>query len=148
MKTLRIFLAGLATACAISTASAAPEYLNSGKVLQGQFPFSEAVKVGNTLYLSGQIGLVPATQQLAEGGIEAETKQTMNNIITVLKANGYSMQDVVKCTVFLADMDEWPAFNKVYESYLSEGQHPARSAFGANGLALGANVEVECMAAK
>lgn len=68
MKILRIFFAAIA-ACAISTASAAPEYLNSGKVLQGQFPFSEAVKVGGTLYLSGQIGLVPATQKLAAGGI-------------------------------------------------------------------------------
>lgn len=147
MKILRIFFAAI-TACAISTASAAPEYLNSGKVLQGQFPFSEAVKVGGTLYLSGQIGLVPATQKLAAGGIEAETKQTMENIITVLKANDYSMNDVVKCTVFLADMEEWPAFNEVYKSYLNKGKHPARSALGANSLALGARVEVECMAAK
>lgn len=142
------FMVGIFMATAVSSVVAAPQFLNSGKVLEGQFPFSEAVKVGDTLYLSGQIGLEPATQALIEGGVEAESHQTMQNIQTVLEANGYGMKDVVKCVAFLADMAEWPSFNEVYESYFAEGSYPARSALGANGLALGARVEVECIAAK
>lgn len=122
------------------------EFLNSGKVLPTNLPFSEAVRVGNTLYLSGQIGVVPGTMQLADGGIEAEAKQTMENIKTSLEAHGYSMSNLIKCTVMLADISEWGAFNEVYKSYFPE-RYPARSAFGTNGLALGARVEVECMAA-
>jgi len=125
-----------------------PQFLNSGKVLKGDFPFSEAVKVGNTLYLSGQVGIVPETQQIASGGIESESHQVMKNIETVLEANGYTMDNLIKCTVFLTDLAEWPAFNAVYKGYLTEGKLPARSALGVNGLALGARVEVECIASK
>jgi len=146
-KTNTLLISALA-AFSISVHAAEPEFLNSGKVLHGQFPFSEAVKVGDTLYLSGQVGLVPTTQKLAAGGIKAESHQTMQNIKTVLEANGYGMENLVKCTAFLADMEEWPVFNEVYKSYLTKGKYPARSAFGANGLALDARVEVECIAAK
>lgn len=125
-----------------------PQFLNSGKVLKGNFPFSEAVKVGNVLYLSGQVGIVPETQQIAPGGIEAESHQVMRNIKTVLEAHGYAMDALIKCTVFLADMAEWPAFNKVYTGYFTAGKLPARSAVGVNGLALGARVEVECIASR
>ncbi len=122
------------------------EYLNSGKVLPTNLPFSEAVRVGNTVYLSGQIGLVPGTRNVVEGGIRAEARQTMENIKTSLEAHGYAMTDVVKCIVMLVDMSEWGVFNEVYASFFS-GRYPARSALGANGLALGARVEVECIAA-
>ena len=125
-----------------------PQFLNSGKVLKGNFPFSEAVRVGNVLYLSGQVGIVPETQQMASGGIESESRQVMENIRTVLEAHGYAMDNLVKCTVFLADMAEWPAFNEIYKSCLTEGRLPARSALGVNGLALGARVEVECIASQ
>ncbi|HET6906131.1 MAG TPA: RidA family protein [Rhodanobacteraceae bacterium] len=125
-----------------------PQFLDSGKVLKGNFPFSEAVKVGNVLYLSGQVGIVPDTQQIAPGGIEPESRQVMQNIRTVLEAHGYAMDDLIKCTVFLADMAEWPAFNEIYKTYLKAGKLPARSALGVNGLALGARVEVECIASK
>lgn len=148
MRNIKTLIIGTLTALSFTATAAEPEFLNSGKVLHGQFPFSEAVKVGGTLYLSGQVGLVPATQKLTKGGIKAESHQTMQNIKTVLEANGYSMDNLVKCTAFLADMDEWPVFNEAYKSYLTEGKYPARSAFGTNGLALGARVEVECMAAK
>ncbi|SRR5579875_2451008 len=124
------------------------QFLNSGKVLKGNLPFSEAVKVGNMLYLSGQIGIVPETQRIAPGGIESESHQVMKNIKAVLEAHGYAMVDLVKCTVFLADMTEWSAFNEIYKGYLTEGRLPARSALGVNGLALGARVEVECIACK
>jgi reactive intermediate/imine deaminase len=122
------------------------EFLNSGKVLPTNLPFSEAVRVGSTLYLSGQIGIVPGTMKLAPGGIEQEAKQTMENIKTSLEAHGYSVSNIVKCTVMLADISEWGTFNEVYKSFFSN-RYPARSALGANGLALGARVEIECIAA-
>ncbi len=107
-------------------------------------PFSAAVKAGNTLYLSGNLGNIPGTLDLAAGGIEGETRQTMENIAAVLAQFGSSMDEVVKCTVFLADVGEWTAMNAVYRTYFDEP--PARSALGANGLALGARVEIECIA--
>lgn len=125
-----------------------PQFLNSGRVLKGSFPFSEAVKVGNMLYLSGQVGIVPETQQIVPGGIESESHQVMKNIGAVLEAHGYAMDNLIKCTVFLADMAEWPVFNEIYRRYLAEGKFPARSALGVNGMALGARVEVECIASK
>jgi 2-iminobutanoate/2-iminopropanoate deaminase len=123
------------------------EFLNSGKVVPATLPFSEAVRVGDVLYLSGQIGLVPGTMKLVEGGIQAQARQTMDNIKTSLEAHGYALRDLVKCTVMLADISEWGAFNEVYKTFFA-GRFPARSALGANGLALGARVEIECMAAK
>jgi reactive intermediate/imine deaminase len=123
------------------------EFLNSGKVVPATLPFSEAVRVGDTLYLSGQIGIEPATMKVVPGGIEAESRQALANIRTSLEAHGYSLRDVVKCTVMLADIGEWAAFNEVYKTFFSP-PYPARSALGANGLALGARVEVECIAAR
>ena len=122
------------------------EHLNSGKVLPSNLPFSEAVRLDGTLYLSGQLGIVPGTMDLAPGGMAAEARQTLDNIRAVLQAHGHDMSDVVKCTVMLADMGEWAAFNEIYLEYFSP-PYPARSAFGANGLALGARLEVECIAA-
>jgi len=110
-------------------------------------PFSDAVTVGNMVYLSGQLGNIPGSLTLVEGGIRAETKQTMENIQTVLKANNLSMSDIVKCTVFIEDIEEWGTFNEEYVKFFP-AKKPARSALGANGLALGARVEVECMACK
>lgn len=129
-------------------AAAEPEYLNSGQILPTTLPFSEAVKVGGTVYLSGQIGNIPGTLELAEGGIAGQAPQVMDNIRTTLEAHGYALADLVKCTVFLADMSEWAAFNEVYATYFPAGRFPARSALGSSGLAFGARVEVECIAAK
>lgn len=142
-----IFIAVLLLGSA-GCANAAPvEYLNSGKVLPTTLPFSEAVRVGNTLYLSGQIGIVPGTMKLVPGGIKDEARQTMENIQRTLQAHGYSMNELVKCTVMLADIAQWAAFNQVYKTFFDK-RYPARSALGANGLALGAQVEVECIAAR
>ncbi len=132
---------------ALTAEAPAIEFLDSGKVTPTGLPFSEAVRVGNTLYLSGQIGIKPGTLELAPGGIEAEARQTLENIRTTLQAHGFGMRDVVKCTVMLADIAEWAAFNTVYRTYFAP-PFPARSALGANGLALGARVEVECIAAR
>ena len=108
-------------------------------------PFSEAVRVGDMLYLSGQIGNRPGTLELVPGGIRAEARQTMENIRAVLERHGSSLERVVKCTVMIDDIAEWGAFNEVYVEFFP-GPRPARSAFGADGLALGAAVEVECWA--
>lgn len=106
-------------------------------------PFAHAVRVGDTLYLSGRIGDVDGK---LDPGFEAQARQAMENIGAVLKARGLSYADLVKCTVMLADMKDWPAFNAIYIPYFPPGRLPARSALGANGLALGALVEVECLA--
>jgi reactive intermediate/imine deaminase len=104
------------------------------------------VRVGNLVILSGQIGVVPGTLTLVEGGIEAQARQTFENIRLTLAAHGLSLRDVVRVQVMLADMADWPRFNAVYREFFS-APWPARSAFGANGLALGALVEVEAYAA-
>jgi len=139
---------GIATLGGCATTATAPVYLNSGKVLPTTLPFSEAVQVGDLLFLSGQLGTVPGSLKLAEGGIAAETRQVMENVKTSLGAHGYAMSDVVKCTVMLTDMADWPAFNEIYRGYFTAGRFPARSAFGANGLAFNARVELECIAAR
>ncbi len=120
-------------------------HCNSGKVLSDALPFSEAVKVGNLLFLSGQMGVKPLEMQIVEGGIEAETRQMMENIKAVLEANGSSLKNLIRCTVMLADMGEWQKFNAVYTSYFTK-PYPARSAFGVKELALGGVVEMECTA--
>ena len=122
------------------------KFINSPAAQALKLPFSQAVQVGDVLYLSGQLGNRPGTLELVSGGMEAEARQTMENIGAVLKENGLSFADVFKVTVMLADMSQWPAFNKVYVTYFDAGRLPARSAFGCNGLALGAQLELECMA--
>jgi len=110
-----------------------------------QYPFSEAVRVGNTLYLSGQIGYDYAAGKLVEGGIQPETRQIMMNIKATVEKYGSSMDNVVKCTVMLADIAEWPAMNEVYTTFFPNNK-PARSAFAGSGLALNSRVEIECIA--
>lgn len=113
--------------------------------LNGQpLPFSDAVRVGDILYLSGQIG-IGSDGKLPEG-IEAQTRQAMDNIGAILKRAGLTHADIFHCTAFLSDMKNWPAFNSVYVPYFPAGKLPARSAFGTNGLALGALLEIECQA--
>ena len=122
------------------------KFINSPAARALKLPFSQAVQVGEVLYLSGQIGNLPGTLKLAPGGLAAETRQTMENIGAMLKENGLSFADVFKVTVMLADMSQWTDFNKVYITSFDPDRLPARSAFGANGLALGAQVELACMA--
>jgi 2-iminobutanoate/2-iminopropanoate deaminase len=119
------------------------EYLDSEST-KGM-PFSEAVRVGNMLYLSGQLGR-DVSGKMVPGGIAPETRQTMENIKATLERYGSSLDHVIKVTVMLADISEWPAMNEVYAGYFSK-HLPARSALGANGLALGARVEIEVIAA-
>ena len=113
--------------------------------LNGQpLPFSDAVRAGDTLYLSGQLGLGPDGK--LPDGIEAQTKQALDNVGAILKRAGLGYGDVFHCTAMLSDMANWPAFNTVYVTYFPEGKRPARSAFGASGLALHGLIELECQA--
>jgi 2-iminobutanoate/2-iminopropanoate deaminase len=107
-------------------------------------PFSPAVRVGSWIFLAGQIG-TDSAGRVVPGGIQAEARQALNNIKDVLEKSGSSLDRVVKCTVFMADMKEWPAMNEIYATYF-KNHFPARSAFGATGLALNARMEIECIA--
>jgi 2-iminobutanoate/2-iminopropanoate deaminase len=118
------------------------EYLTSD-ALKG-LPFSEAVRVGDVLYLSGKLG-TDGSGKVVPGGIAAETRQTMENVKAALERCGSSLNHVVKATVMLADMNEWAEMNTVYVTYFPD-HFPARSAMGVNGLARGARVEIEVIA--
>ena len=127
-------------------AEAGMEFYTSPEARAAGLPFSQAVRVDDVLYLSGALGNLPGKLELVPGGLEAETRQMMANIGAVLTANGLTFDDVFKCTVMLADVSEWAAFNRVYLTYFKPDRLPARSAFGAAGLALNARVELECWA--
>ena len=109
-------------------------------------PYSQAVKVGDTLYSSGQIALDPATGAMAANDIAGQSEQVMKNLSAVLTAAGYSFEDVVKTTCFLADINDFAAFNAIYEKYFVS--KPARSCVAAAALPKGALVEVELIAVK
>ena len=121
------------------------QHLNAPAFAALALPFSEIVRVDDTLYLSGQMGTLPGTLQLAPGGMAAEAEQALCNIRLALEHHGFAMSDVVKCTVMLADMNDWPAFNTIYRRHFS-APYPARSAFGGCQLALGGRLEIEAMA--
>ena len=109
-----------------------------------RLPFSSAVRAGETVYLSGALG-IDANGKLGDG-MEAQARLAMDNLGAALKSAGLGWGDVTKCTVMLDDMKDWPAFNQIYVTYFPDGKYRARSAFGGHGLALGALVEVECIA--
>jgi 2-iminobutanoate/2-iminopropanoate deaminase len=109
-------------------------------------PFSPAVRAGDTLYISGQIGQVPEGADPHKEGFDGAVRMSMDAIGKILKDNGLDYGDIVKCTVMLDDMADWPRFNAIYLPYFAGKRLPARSAFGADGLARGAPVEVECIA--
>ena len=137
-------LAIMASDASVLADRPAVEHIGKPMLGEQRLPFSSAVRVGDLLFLSGQIGNTPDGKLPA--GIEAQARQAMENIGAVLKGQGLGFGDLVKCTVMLDDMAHWPAFNKVYVTYFPDGKYPARSAFGADGLALGALLEVECIA--
>ena len=152
MRKYLLAVAVVATASCASMGSSpsgpspfAPQAMNA--VEPWPYPFSSAVRVGNLLFLSGQIGseMVNGAPRLVAGGIEPETRQAMENIKAVLAKGNSSFDRVIKCSVMMADMAEWPRMNDIYATYFP-GAKPARSAWGATGLALGARVEIECLA--
>ena len=146
MRTLLVGIAALLLAgCEVKVETDTEiEWLQDPGMEGMDLPFSSAVRVDNLLFLSGQLGFDPETGVLVEGGIQAETQKTLENIAATLANHGSSLDKVVKCTVFLADMSEWGAMNEVYKTFFPN--KPARSALGVNGLALGARTEIECIA--
>lgn len=150
---MRFITAALGVAF-LSTASLADSHATGGSDLNfiasealraSGFPLSQIVEADGWLFLSGALGTDSETGRLAKGGIEAETHHVMKNIRSLLDGQGVGMDRVVKCTVMLADMAEWGQFNAIYKEYF-DTTFPARSAFGVNGLAANARVEVECIA--
>ncbi len=144
-RTLPLALVLLAPAGGLAAQGRAPEvhYITRPGAM-ASLPFSPAVRVDHMLYLSGQLG-TDSTGKLIPGGIEAETRQALTNIKALLEANGSGMDRVVKCLVMLADIGEWGRMNTVYVTFFPTNK-PARSAFGATGLALGGRTEIECVA--
>jgi 2-iminobutanoate/2-iminopropanoate deaminase len=122
-----------------------PEAINPGGHMPTGLPFSEGMRAGDLFFLSGQLGTLPGKLELNNKTAEGEFRQVMENVVATLNANGLGAKNVVKCLVMLADMADWPLFNKIYLEYF-EPPYPARSAFGANGLALNARVELEVIA--
>ena len=129
-----------------SPSTAHVEHLNAPGFAALGLPFSEIVRAGETLYLSGQMGTAPGTLTLVPGGLQAEARQALQNIRNTLEGHGYSMAHIVKCTVMLADMADWPAFNAIYTEFFRTPL-PARSAFGNAAVALGGRVEIDVIAA-
>jgi reactive intermediate/imine deaminase len=138
------FVALLAVLVTSTAAAQDKQVIQMPGALAG-LPFSSAVRVGNVLYLSGQIGNLPGTRQLADTGITRQTQQTLENIKAVLTHAGSSMERVVKCTVFLVNIADFEKMNAVYATYFPKDP-PARSTVAGSGLALGARVEIECLA--
>ena len=110
-------------------------------------PYNQAIQVGNMLFASGQLGLDPATGNFPEGGVKEQTIQSFQNVKAILEEAGFSINDVVKTTVFLADMADFAAMNEIYASQF-EGDFPARSAVAVKTLPKNALVEVEVIAVK
>jgi len=146
MKNLMAALVALAMmGCEVSVDNEPDvEWLNAPGTEDMDMPFSSAVRVGNLLFMSGALGYDREAGALVEGGIQPETRKTLENISQTLETFGSSMDKVVKCTVFLADISEWSAMNEVYVTFFPN--KPARSALGVNGLALNARAEIECIA--
>jgi len=110
-------------------------------------PYSQAVEVNGTLYISGQIPLDPVSMKIVEGGIQEQTTQVLSNIGAILKEAGYDYKDVVKSTCLLSDMANFKAMNEIYAKYYSEDA-PARAAFAVKELPLGVLIEIETIAVK
>jgi len=144
MRLFALLLLGISTMTNASDTKPAIERIGEPMLGTQRLPFSSAVRAGDTVYLSGALGITP-DGKLGEG-MEAQARLAMDNLGAALKSAGLGWGGVAKCTVMLDNMADWPAFNQVYVTYFPDGKYPARSAFGADGLALGALVEVECIA--
>ncbi len=123
------------------------EFVNSQENIDRGYPFSEATIVNGIIYLSGEIGALP-NGSLVTGGIVQETRQTLTNIKNKLEKIGGTMDDIFKCTCMLSDINDWPLMSQEYKKFFNPNKLPARSAFAGSGLALGAKLEIECMAIK
>jgi len=134
-------------AATVSACGGETRHYDRDPSLPDNLPFSSAVVVGNTIYLSGEIGRKPGGTSIVEGGVGAETRQIFENYKATLARVGADLSDIVKCTVFLDDMSKFADMNAAYAEFFP-GDKPARSTLGADGLAVGASLEIECIAVK
>lgn len=145
---LSVFLVVLLVGCMESEApSSDRQVISTDAAPEAIGPYSQAIRMGNTLYCSGQIGIDPKTDSLVAGGIEPETRQALDNLRAVLRAADFSMNDIVRTQVFLADLDDYAAMNEVYGTYFEDAP-PARAAVQAAGIPAGARVEIVVTARK
>ena len=121
------------------------EFYSSEETIKAGYPFSDAVKINNLIILSGVVGNIPGNESVVEGGIQAETRQALENIKSILEHYDLTMDNIVKCTCMIDDISVWSQMNEVYKTYFTKNK-PSRSAVGADGLALGAKLELECWA--
>ena len=121
------------------------EAIHTEKAPKAIGPYSQAIKVGNMVFASGQIPVDPATGEFAEGGIKGQTRQSLTNAQAILKEAGTDLSKVIKTTVFLSDMGNFAAMNEVYAEFFQQ-PYPARSAVAVKTLPKGALVEIECIA--
>ncbi|MDA3839118.1 MAG: RidA family protein [Candidatus Delongbacteria bacterium] len=121
--------------------------ISTSNAPEAKGPYNQAVEVNDTLYVAGQIGMIPENGVIVDGGIKAQTKQTLDNIRAILNEAGYTFGDIVKCTCFLTDFNEYKEFNEVYGEYFS-ADAPARSTFGISALPVGVKVKIDCIAVK
>ena len=142
---LPLILLLLASSCT-TAARVDPIYQTLPERASLGLPYSDAVRAGDLLFLAGTIGAEPSTRRLVAGGVAAETRQALENIKANLEAHGASLDRVVKCTVFLADIGDFEVMNGVYREYFPRNK-PARTTVGVAALPLGARVEIECIAA-
>ena len=137
--TLSLFLLSLLiTACA-------PKRIQSGAVIG---PYTPAIKAGKTLYISGQIALKPGTNDLANQDFETETRQVLENIVSLLKKAGYGTSDLVQCTIYLKDINDFAAMNRIYTGYFEQGRTPTRSTIEISDLPRNARIEISAVAYK
>lgn len=146
MRFLKLVLMLAAFTAVVPPAAAQRQFVNTPGMHPQGLPFSDAVQVGDTLYLSGNIGLDPKTATVPDDFTD-EARQALKNLGAVLKTAGFDYKDVVKVNVFPVDMNRFNDWNKVYQEFFT-GDFPARSTVGVNGLAFGANLEVEMIAVK
>jgi 2-iminobutanoate/2-iminopropanoate deaminase len=135
-----LFLAGLLAGC-----SASRTFITDAKTIG---PYSPAVKVGNFLYVSGQIAMKPGTTELAGDDIETQARQALENLKSILTKAGYEMTDVVQCTVYLKDMNNFANMNKIYASFFEQGRFPTRTAVEVSNLPAKAIFEITAVACK
>ena len=145
MKPIILVAAMLSAGACASAPPAAPVYSTLPDRVAAGLPYSDAVRAGDLLFLSGAIGTPPGSREVVAGGIVPETRQVLEHIKRNLEAHGSSLDRVVTCTVMLADIADFEAMNSVYREYFPRNK-PARSTFGVSGLARGARVEIECIA--
>jgi reactive intermediate/imine deaminase len=139
-----IILSTLATACATARDPRIVRYVSPENAARN-VPYSDAVRAGNHVFVSGKMGIAPGERDPVPGGVEAETRQALENIRSALEASGATLADVVKCTVILADIGDWEAMNSVYRTFFPGGK-PARTTFGSAGLVRKGRVEIDCTA--